>query len=408
MLLYSCVATYHSGELLGTLCKRFPEGDSYPRLVRAVALRAMPASASTHRRERIATLAAMSANMLQFLAYYFDTIAQMLYVAQYFDQLVTPTPPSKRALAPCQWAWLALTFFLVVPMLWVPSFAESRWMAVPSMVGIAVTVVIFVAEVAVTDPWHCSPGPVYARPSPYSVFLSMGAYMYQFGGHGMFPEMIREMKRPEDWSAVLKWTYAVVVAMYAICGYLGYAAYGAEVQANINLSWPGPGAGSAGAMNVVSIAIQLVVCWYLVYLTNITLLLNIEIDWLRLSPTSQSARTKVRRMAFRTAFLATQTIVGLMLLSGSGDIILGLQSLCGSIGMSALTCFVPFVLAWLTAPKDLSAATKGWFGLNICVGVLVMVGGILSSLTDIFDNGGGIFAGYCHLEYAYSNCTRAT
>ncbi len=387
MLLYSFVSTYHSGELIGALCEKFPEANSYPKLLGLSVKKGMQ-KFSSKQAKRYSELAVLGCIVLQFLAYYFDTIAQLLYVSQYFDQLV----PNSNI---CQWLWLIITFFLVLPLLLVPGFSESRWIAVPTFLGIVMMVVIFVMEIVVTEPYKCNPGPHYDMPSSYSILLSLSAFAYMFGGHGMFPEMIREMKKPKDFSSVLKWTYAFIMASYIICGYLGYWAYGSSVNANINLSWP------ENAMNIISISIQLIVCYYCVYLTNAVLLLNIEIG-VGLLPSSRKKAIRVKRFVFRVLFLALQTIVGLLLLGGSGDIILGLQALSGAIGMSALTYFLPFLMYWFCFPHEMTRKKIAWFSLNIIVGVIIMIGGVMSSVTDILENSGGILNGYCHLEYRYS------
>jgi len=396
MLLYSFASTYYSGELLGRMCKRFPEASSYPKLL-GLAVKKGARRMSSRDAKRYSELAVMACFVLQFLAYYFDTIAQLLYVAQYFDQLMP------HRLQVCVWVWLLITFVLVLPLLLVPGFSESRWIAIPSFAGIVIMLSIFVLEIVVTEPWNCNPGPHYSKPSSYSVFLSLSAFAYTFGGHGMFPEMIREMKEPEEFSRVLKWTYGFVGASYVICSYLGYWAYGSSVSANINLSWP------ENPMNIISISIQLVVCYYCVYLTNAVLMLNIEsgLGWDDSSKGANALGTsgysvKFKRFVFRVLFLALQTVVGLILISGSGDVILGLQSLSGAIGMTALTYFLPFVMYWWCFPEDMTPAKKFWFCLNTCLGFVVMVGGVMSSVADLVENAGGVFGGYCHLEYRYS------
>lgn len=392
ILFYSCIATYHSGEIIGRLCERFPEAHSYPKLLGEVVKKSLSSHFSSVQIDRFSELAVFGCHILQFLAYYFDTIAQMLYVAQYFDQLF---PKSSV----CQWSWLIIVYFLVVPLMLVPSFAESRWVSVPSLLSIIIMVVLFVMEILHTKPWDCNPGPIYDNPKPLNLFVSLSAFAYMFGGHGMFPEMIREMKKPKDFTKVLKWTYAVVMIQYIVCGYLGFYAYGSSVNANINLSWP------YNQLNVASIIVQLVVCYYLVYLTNAVLMMNIEISF-GLLPTSTRPHSKYKRFLFRILFLGTQIILAEFLLGGSGDVLLGLQSLAGAIGMSALTYFLPFIMFWSCFPKELSKNTKIIYIANIAIGVLIMCLGIISSLDTLIENSGGILSGYCHLEHTYNQtCT---
>ena len=44
--------------------------------------------------------------------------------------------------------------------------------------------------------------------------MSLSGMSYAFGGHGLFPETLREMKDPERWPTVMKLTYGAVVPTY--------------------------------------------------------------------------------------------------------------------------------------------------------------------------------------------------
>jgi hypothetical protein len=69
-------------------------------------------------------------------------------------------------------------------------------------------------------------------------------------------------------------TYAVIVPMYASISLLGYYVWGGGsggANANINLNFP------SNAANTLSIATQLIQCYYLVFLTSLCLTLNLEL-----------------------------------------------------------------------------------------------------------------------------------
>ena len=94
-----------------------------------------------------------------------------------------------------------------------------------------------------------------------------------------------------------------------------------------------------------------------------------------------------------------------MLLSGEGDTLLSLQSLTASIGMVAFTYFLPYVLHAVLAPHPLSTARKLWAGLNVSLGLVMMVAGFGSSMAELIGAAGaagGLFAGECKLQYSYS------
>jgi amino acid permease len=78
------------------------------------------------------------------------------------------------------------------------------------------------------------------------------------------------MKNPERWPEVMNWMYAVIMPMYAFSAVAGFAAYGGFSQANLNLNFPN------NSMNVVSLLMQLPACLYLIYFTNLVLVLQVR------------------------------------------------------------------------------------------------------------------------------------
>mgnify|MGYP006110475699 CR=1 FL=1 len=86
----------------------------------------------------------------------------------------------------------------------------------------------------------------------------------------------------------------------------GYAAYGGFSQANLNLNFPN------NWMNVVSLLMQLPACLYLIYFTNLVLVLQVEIAF-GVDPTEYLGGRWVFgmppvlfRFVWRTAFLGSQ------------------------------------------------------------------------------------------------------
>jgi hypothetical protein len=103
------------------------------------------------------------------------------------------------------------------------------------------------------------------------------------------------------------------------------------------------------------------------------------------------------RFVWRTLFLGSQVLLAESLLSGTGDVILGLQSLSGAVGMTAFTYFLPFLchgaFEWDTiSTKPL---VLFYYGFNVVMGLVVMVGGIYVSVAELTAgaaNAGGAFA----------------
>ena len=52
------------------------------------------------------------------------------------------------------------------------------------------------------------------------------------------------------------------------------------------------------------------------------------------------------RGCFRVLFVGSQVLLCQVLLSGTGDTLLAMQSLAGAVGMSAFTYTLPFLFHW--------------------------------------------------------------
>jgi len=392
-LAYSSVITLQTGLLLGEICVEHPELDSYPAIAaQCFGTIGKRLGVGVHIGQRVGSSVA---HTMQFLAFYLDSAAQCLYVAQYFDQLF----PDKV----CVWQWLLITWAAAIPILQIPTFHESRWFAFVTLVAVLSMVLIFVYETLHVEPWNCEPGPEYDTPDSQSIFLSLSAFAYAFGGHGMYPEEIRELSNPRDWPKVLGTSYIIVVPMYVLCSVVGYYSYGSFSQANINLNFPDNDG------NTVSIIVQLVFTYYCIFVTSLVVMLSLEKSWLKMEPTMGWREVKhgipapLVRGVFRTLFVGSQILLCQVLLSGTGDTLLAMQSLAGAIGMSAFTYTLPFMFHWELMGHNWSLCKKSWYLTNIVVGLVIMGGGLWAALSNLKDaSTRGMFMSQCHLQYAYS------
>ena len=332
---------------------------------------------------------------MQFATYYLTAVAELIYFEQYCGQLFARSPL-------CQWQWLLVVALVTLPVMQVPSFHESRWAALTvAVLPMAFNVAVFLYEVLLVRPWSCEPGPTHTPPTASQGFLGLTAFAYAFGGHGLYPEQIREMADARQWPRVMRLTYGVALPLYWGCGLLGYAAYGDFAQANINLNFPENGA------NVASLWVQLLQEVYFMLSTNLVMVLAIEIHlgidparaW---TPAWRGLPPWAARLLLRTLFLGSQVFVAQLLLSGEGDTLLSLQSLIGAIGMTAFTYFLPYAAYLVLAPEPLTRRRTAWCAANVVIGVVVMLAGLYASLADLVESSAGLFAGDCRIEYAYS------
>lgn len=418
---YTTAATYWTGLVIGRVYLEHPRLATYPAMAsEAFHNLALERTADARVARHWRTWSRRAVKITQFVTFYLDTVTQMIYVAQYFAQLdlgwfgtagrdegeIHSDSPAGHARL-CQWAWVLVVWAVSVPVMQIPTFHASRWVIVPAVAVLAIAVALFLYEVvAVVKPWSCQPGPSFGGVTWRSAMVSLGNFAYAWGGHGVFPESLREMREPHRWPSVMRWMYAGLVPVYVVCSIVGYAGYGQFAQANINLNFP------KNWVNGVSITLQLLQCYYLIFYTNVVLVLMVETRW-GIDPTKTwhprvslpvigSTSPAVARLLFRTAFLGTQVALAeWFITSASEDVILDLQALTGSVGMAAMTFFIPSALAWGLLPRNqLSDGDTRWCVVNLVGGAFIALTGVITATMDLASDGGD--GGRCELRYTYA------
>merc|ERR1712060_641230 len=80
--------------------------------------------------------------------------------------------------------------------------------------------------------------PRYGGVTAESAFNSLAISAFLFGGHGLFPEKIGELRRPESFFGALHAVYAVLIGVYASGAYLSYYVWGDWIVGDIQLNMP--------------------------------------------------------------------------------------------------------------------------------------------------------------------------
>lgn len=393
---YSAVSTYWTGRVIGDAYAVDPASSTYARMASRATARALNKqgySDSTcekwRRKVELITL------IVQFSTYYLDACVQIVYVTQYLGQMF----PNVKL---CAWTWALMVGFLVFPVVQMPTLHDSGGVVgLPVTCACAALVVLFV-EIAMTRPWaECLPGPTYGKVITASTrFSSLGNFAYAFGGHGLFPEELREMKDPSEWPKVMNWVYFTMVPLYVVVMYWGYRAYGDFAKGNINLNF------RRNFGNVFSMLMQSVQSYYGVFFTNIALMMHVETS-LGVDPTtSWGIKTRfgvppaIFRLIFRTSFLATQVILAALFLAASGDVIINLQGLAGAVGMTAMTFFMPSLIHYaFNMHENSTRLDYAWVFCNFFVGVLFMISGLYGTVSDILADQ---IVKQCPATYVYS------
>ena len=117
--------------------------------------------------------------ILQFVTYYLDTVAQIIYVEQYFGELIPQSPI-------CQWQWLLVTWLISIPVMQIPTLHESRYISCIAMFWVCANVLCIAYEVWLVQPWSCDPGPSFPPTNPLRLLMAASSMAYAFGGHGVY------------------------------------------------------------------------------------------------------------------------------------------------------------------------------------------------------------------------------
>ena len=393
---YSALSTYWTGRVLGRAFLVDPTCTTYGKMTgKAVSRVMMRRGVDESVVARWEPKVELWTLCLQFVTYYLDAVVQVVYIAEYLGQML----PRVEL---CSAVWAIIVGVLALPVVQIPTMHDSGRVVWLPCVCVSVAIIVFFGEIARVRPWEkCDPGPTYGKiVTPTSVFNSLGNFAYAFGGHGLYPEELREMKNPEQWPTVLNWTYSTMVPIYIAVMYWGYKAYGDFAKGNININFP------RNAANMVSMFMQSVQCYYGVFYTNIALMMRLETA-LGVDPTtSWDVITKwgvapaIFRALFRTTFLASEVFIAAIFLAKSGDVILNLQGLAGSIGMTAMTYFLPSVIHYAFNMHDGSSRLeKTWVLLNFLMGVFIMASGMYGSLSSLVQSE---LVNQCPVTYVYS------
>ena len=391
---YSFATTWYTGRILGKLS--IPEGErsSYPHLGKKYTGRA----------------GEIFVYVAQFLAYYTVGVALLVNLGQwqsmlmrhYAGRLCLTELIAYSAVFSAVLASMTTTFRHVMP-----------W-AVLSLLSTLVRTILLVVQIVRYDMFAtCSPT-FGASVTGVSTMEALATSAFLFGGHGLFPEEIREMRkdhREHRFNLALALAYVVIGVTYLIWGPLSYAVWGDSVTGDIVQLWPDD--------DVTSAALVFSVIWGIVELqvSQVLLMLTVEIHGIGLHPHESwfAPRTAwwwsgrmppaLLRVLVRCGIVLTQLFWALMLQDAG---IANIQALCGAIGFSALTYFFPFVLydRFRKGSKPHPAWRSLWFLLFLS-GFVVLIGGVVSSIEGfVTTTNGALFgAGGCGVVDLVGNTT---
>lgn len=225
-------------------------------------------------------------------------------------------------------------------------------------------------------------------------FRGLSTFMWMLGGHGMFPEEIREMRDPEvHYYKALNWAYGLIVVQYLMTIIPAYLVWGSWTTPLLVDNLPDD--------NITSAIVILSVVWMFIEaaISNLLLCLTVEVHVYNLSPLQHFIRKEgelifpaVKRGLHRVFVVLLQLFFAVMLQdAGVGNI----QAFVGAFGFGALTFWLPYILEMFRVPKF-----RGLHTVLLIIGLVVSVFGMYTSLASIHEaTQGTLFSSECkHLD----------
>jgi hypothetical protein len=271
----------------------------------------------------------------------------------------------------CLWEWLLVIGVLNCVSAQIRSFRGLIWFACASLASTVVRQLILYYQVASLDLLEvCEPS--YGGVTYQSAFNGLATTAFLFGGHGLFPEEMREMKHPSSFFPAFHWAYAITIALYLSNAIVGYTVWGDWTAGDNQFNFP---------MNTATFTSAILSSvWGIVEITTnkvmfLKLLENTEVMQRLLGDNKRH----LPRIAFR-AGIAWSEVFFAWMLNAAG--IANLQAFVGSFGFTSLTYYAPFAAYWALTRRRGTATVLVQFGcaVFIAIGLIMMVVGVWSSV----------------------------
>ena len=164
----------------------------------------------------------------QWMSYFLTGMTQIAFSGAGYQQTFKGT---KLGHTFCTEGWMLITVCLLTPCAMVPSFDDAVGMAVIVVSVQCFGLAIMYSQIA-TNGRYSSQGLCYDQYTSSSVLATVANTAFAFGGHGVIPELIREMKEPKHFERAFNVAYGFTVPMYILSGAVGFWAWGNASSAN--------------------------------------------------------------------------------------------------------------------------------------------------------------------------------
>ena len=355
-----------AGVALGEICARKPELTSFPKVVRA----------AFGGRWGAATL------WLQYGSYWLTNVYNFVITAEYWTESGVLTTW-------CEQRFMFLTYVLIVPLIQLPDYHAMAPAALFSnaVIVLGVLSLFWVAYVqGGPEPGVDYESSGFGRASRGGVSMA-----FALAGAGVFPELIAEMKHPDQFARAVRCAFLPIFVLYAACGLAGFWLFGGDAAGDILRNFPP----NLAATHVTAFLMALSFLVSTVE-NNLFMVLGIERATAARWPGLRESAPRTKSFLFRAAFLASELVVAAALRgAGAGD----MQALAGAVSGPALCYAAPFACHLALFAGEHSRPRRWAFLAFVVAGGLLCVFGTYYSVLGVVEAASSytIFGGSCRL-----------
>uniref|UniRef100_A0A914ENY2 Amino acid transporter transmembrane domain-containing protein n=1 Tax=Acrobeloides nanus TaxID=290746 RepID=A0A914ENY2_9BILA len=382
-----CVAFCYTAHILGenwvTMCERWPEyrehcRKPYPEM----AYRSM---GPTARR-----LTSLTLNVMLFGV----SVVYLLLSSKIINDFVTTLTGVNMGFC----VMLLLVAGVLLPVTWLKS-PQDFWAAVVvAMLTTAISVILILIGTIQDNP-TCAPVAQIPDFEWSSLLLSLGTFMFAFGGHGVFPTIQHDMKNPKQFTRASITAFFIVAAMYVPITVLGYITYGNSLQDSI--------INSVQNANIQQAANLFIAVHCILTLTIVINPLNQELEHALRTP---------HKFGFQRVLLRTTVMAIIVFMAESVPNFGPILNLIGGTTVALTSAIMPCLFSlflqardkmdgkdsernWTEEFKRVIKKTSLWrLWINIFVIVIAIICGVTTTYTAILDMGGSRFSRPCYLR----------
>ncbi|ORX81667.1 hypothetical protein K493DRAFT_292641 [Basidiobolus meristosporus CBS 931.73] len=267
---------------------------------------------------------------------------------------------------------------VLIPSTWVP----LGILAYTSIIGIISTVALVAVVVINGFSTTVSPGSLLVPAStslwpamPWAIPISFGLLMAGFAGHAVFASIYRDMKCPEKFPAVLKYSYIITSVIYLVMAGGGYLMFGNSLQHEIIMNLvENPNYNQFLTRLVVWTVVLNPISKFGLTLNPANLILEV---FFSNAPFNLNIRaSKYRRIVFRTALCLFVCMVAI-LIPGFHRV----MALLGSFSCFTISAILPLACHLQLFKNELTRGRKmfDWSLIGIC-SIMAIVGTVWTFL----------------------------